>query len=164
FIAWFEPDHYIVARKAPFFQRRFTDMDWIIATPKGSAAWDGKDLTIGANPCEKPDLADETDDLWRTYYASIFNPARLKVKAMQSEMPKKYWKNLPEADLIPGLIADAERRVLAMADSDATSPLPFHDRLQRRALEAPVPASATPGTLDALRDEAAVCTLCPLYA
>ncbi|MGO7668145.1 DUF4130 domain-containing protein, partial [Rhizobium ruizarguesonis] len=30
------------------------------------------------------------DDLWRTYYASIFNPARLKLKAMQAEMPKKY--------------------------------------------------------------------------
>ena len=41
---------------------------------------------------------------WRkpggSYYASIFNPARLKVKAMQNEMPKKYWRNLPEASLI----------------------------------------------------------------
>ncbi len=39
FIAWFEPDHFIVERKAAFFQRRFTDMDWLIATPKGSARW-----------------------------------------------------------------------------------------------------------------------------
>ncbi|MDE1991189.1 MAG: UdgX family uracil-DNA binding protein [Rhizobiaceae bacterium] len=164
FIAWFEPDHYIVARKAPFFQRRFTDMDWLIATPKGSAAWDGERLTIGNASCEKPDISDVTDDLWRTYYASIFNPARLKIKAMQAEMPKKYWKNLPEADLIPGLIADAERRVLAMAERDATSPLPFHDRLQRRALDAQPAESAIPGTLAALRDEAAACTRCPLYA
>ena len=29
------------------------------------------------------------EDTWRRYYASIFNPARLKVKAMQKEMPKK---------------------------------------------------------------------------
>ena len=41
--------------------------------------------------------------IWRTYYRSIFNPARLKLKAMQAEMPKRYWKNLPEADLIAEL-------------------------------------------------------------
>ena len=34
FLAWFEPDHHIVGRTAPFFQRRFTDMDWLIATPR----------------------------------------------------------------------------------------------------------------------------------
>ncbi|WP_407811403.1 DUF4130 domain-containing protein, partial [Staphylococcus aureus] len=30
FVAWFEPDHFIIERTAPFFQRRFTDMDWLI--------------------------------------------------------------------------------------------------------------------------------------
>jgi DNA polymerase len=43
------------------------------------------------------------EGIWRTYYRSIFNPARLKLKAMQAEMPKRYWKNLPEADLIESL-------------------------------------------------------------
>ena len=43
---------------------------------------------------------DDAEALWLTYYRSIFNPARLKVKAMQTEMPKKYWRNLPEAALI----------------------------------------------------------------
>jgi DNA polymerase len=109
-MAWFEPDHFIVARAAPFFQRRFTDMDWIIATPKGTAAWDGQNLTTDDEPAAKPDLSDDADTLWRTYYCHIFNPARLKVKAMQSQMPKKYWKNLPEAELIPDLIASAETR------------------------------------------------------
>ena len=32
---------------------------------------------------------DALDDLWLTYYRSIFNPARLKVRATQAEMPKK---------------------------------------------------------------------------
>lgn len=164
FIAWFEPDHYIVARKAPFFQRRFTDMDWLIATPKGSAAWDGERLTTSSAPCEKPDISDATDDLWRTYYASIFNPARLKVKAMQAEMPKKYWKNLPEADLIPGLIADAEAKVLAMAEREATMPLPYHNRIKEAVARLPVPEMAPAGTLNALREEAAVCSRCPLHA
>jgi probable DNA metabolism protein len=132
FAAWFEPDNYIVGRTAGFFQRRFTDMDWIITTPKGSAAWDGQQLTLSDEPSEKPDLIDDTDDLWRTYFAHIFNPARLKVRAMQSEMPKKYWKNLPEADLIPDLIAGAEDRMRKMIEREATQPKPFHYRLRER--------------------------------
>lgn len=164
FLAWFEPDHHIVRRTAPFFQRRFTDMDWLIATPKGSAGWDGERLTMSDAPCEKPNLTDATDELWRTYYASIFNPARLKLKAMQAEMPKKYWKNLPEADLIPGLIASAESKVRAMAAREATQSLPFHDRLQDAARNIPAEPEAPAGTLEALRAEAAVCTRCPLHA
>lgn len=90
FVAWFEPDHFIVERTAPFFQRRFTDMDWLIATPNGSARWDGNVLETSRQAASKPELTDETDELWRTYYANIFNPARLKIKAMTAEMPKKY--------------------------------------------------------------------------
>ncbi|AGS22761.1 UdgX family uracil-DNA binding protein [Rhizobium etli] len=164
FIAWFEPDHHIVRRTAPFFQRRFNDMDWLIATPKGSAAWDGERLTISDEPCEKPNLSDATDELWRTYYSSIFNPARLKVKAMQAEMPKKYWKNLPEADLIPGLIASAESKLRAMAAREATQSLPFHERLQQAARNLPAEPELPAGTLEALRAEAAVCMRCPLHA
>ncbi|WP_160008098.1 UdgX family uracil-DNA binding protein [Rhizobium sp. 18055] len=163
FLAWFEPDHHIVARKAPFFQKRFNDMDWVIATPRGSAAWDGEKLTLSDTPCEKPDLTDPADQLWRTYYANIFNPARLKVKAMQAEMPKKYWKNLPEADLIPGMIAAAESKVLAMAAKQASEPLPFHDRLKQAARNVPATPKSPAGTLAALREEAAVCARCPLH-
>jgi probable DNA metabolism protein len=130
FMAWFEPDHYIVARNAGFFQRRFTDMDWLIATPKGSIAWDGQTVRISDEPVGRPDITDETDDLWRTYYANIFNPARLKVKMMQTEMPKKYWKNLPEAVLIPDLISGAEQKVREMATRAASDAAPrFHYRL-----------------------------------
>ncbi|MGF9563810.1 UdgX family uracil-DNA binding protein [Neorhizobium sp. JUb45] len=164
FIAWFEPDHFIVARVAPFFQRRFNDMDWIIATPRGSASWDGETLRTTTEPADKPDIRDETDELWRTYYASIFNPARLKVKMMMTEMPKKYWKNLPEADLIPGLIAGAEARVLDMGRRQASEPLPFHHRLQEAAAHLPPDAPAAEvGTIEALRQEARHCSRCDLH-
>jgi probable DNA metabolism protein len=130
FVAWFEPDHHIVHRTAPFFQRRFGDMDWVIATPKGSASWNGEHLRVDDEPAARPDLNDETDELWRTYFANIFNPARLKVKSMQTHMPKKYWKNLPEAGLIPDMITAAESRVREMADRIASETLPkFHHRL-----------------------------------
>ena len=56
------------------------------------------------------------EDIWRVYYRSIFNPARLKLKMMQTEMPKRYWKNLPEADLIESLVAESRGRVKGMLD------------------------------------------------
>lgn len=163
FLAWFEPDHFIVARVAPFFQRRFNDMDWIIATPRGSASWDGQTLLTSTEPAQKPDISDETDELWRTYYASIFNPARLKVKMMMTEMPKKYWKNLPEAELILSLVAGAEAKLIDMGRRQATEPLPFHHRLQEATARMPDTLEAEAGTIEALRQEARHCTRCDLH-
>lgn len=119
FVAWFEPEHRIVRLASPFFQKRFVGMDWSILTPCECAHWDGESLfyTPGVRRDAAPD-EDALDDLWRTYYRSIFNPARLKVNAMQSEMPKKYWKNLPEAQLISGLIADSRKRVQTMLETE----------------------------------------------
>ena len=115
FVAWFEPDHHIVRAEAAFFMRRFANMRWSILTPQGSVHWDGETMREGP-PARREDApgGDPVEDLWRSYYASIFNPARLKVGAMLSEMPKKYWKNLPEAELIPQLIAGAQAREAAM--------------------------------------------------
>ena len=124
FAAWFEPSHPIVELTAPFFAKRFGDMDWTIVTPDLTAHFDG---TLAFSPGQpKPPLPeDATEELWRTYFRSIFNPARLKVKAMQAEMPRKYWKNMPEAPLIPDLIAQAQSRAQAMADAAPTLP-PAH--------------------------------------
>ncbi len=119
FVAWFEPEHRIVRLAAPFFEERFAGMDWSILTPHACAHWDGATLhfTPGVPRRHAPD-DDSLDDLWRTYYRSIFNPARLKVKAMQSEMPKKYWKNLPESGLIGDLIAGSAIRTQEMLDEE----------------------------------------------
>ena len=112
FVAWFEPDHRIVRLASSFFRKRFTGMDWSILTPDECAHWDGHVLQFTPGVPRSAAAGEEAlDDLWRTYYRSIFNPARLKVQAMQSEMPKKYWKNLPEAQLIAGLIAESGERV-----------------------------------------------------
>lgn len=115
FVAWFEPEHRIVRLAASFFEKRFAGMDWSILTPHECAHWDGSALhfTPGVPRNAAPN-EDALDDLWRTYYRSIFNPARLKVRAMQSEMPKKYWKNLPEAPLIADLIAESSGRMEKM--------------------------------------------------
>jgi probable DNA metabolism protein len=121
YVAWFEPDHHIVAATAPFFVRRFANMRWSILTPRRSAHWDGERLTIGegASVGDRPE-ADPLEEVWRTYYAHIFNPSRLMVDAMRAQMPKKYWHNLPEAPLIAPLIATAQERSRSMVAAPAT--------------------------------------------
>ena len=108
FVSWFEPSHHIVRFNAPLFRKRFAGMDWSILTPDECAHWDGTALTFseGVSAREAPS-DDALEDLWRSYYKSIFNPSRLKLKAMQAEMPVKYWKNLPEAPLIQELTVEA---------------------------------------------------------
>ena len=122
-VAWFEPDHYIVEANAPFFVRRFATMTWSILTPYRSVHWNGAELVYerGALKSDVPD-DDRMEAYWRAYYSSIFNPARLKLGAMTSEMPKKYWRNLPEAAAIPELIRTAAARTETMVQTPTFSP------------------------------------------
>jgi probable DNA metabolism protein len=161
FIAWFEPEHHIVEATAPFFARRFAGMAWSILTPEACAHWDGHAITItaGVGKAEAPS-EDRLEQTWRTYYASIFNPARLKVKAMQTEMPKKYWRNLPEASLIKPLIAGAERAASAMIANAATEP---HKSQKRPLPSMKSEQSPSASKIQALRDDAADCRACPLW-
>lgn len=123
FVAWFEPDHYIVDLVAPFFMRRFAGMRWAILTPYRSVAWDRETLAFGAGatPSDAPG-EDAQEALWQAYYAHIFNPARLNPRMMRQEMPQKYWKHLPEAHLLPDLIREAGRRVREMDEREAQAP------------------------------------------
>ena len=145
FVAWFEPDHHIIRANAAFFVRRFANMHWSILTPAVSIHWDGNVLTEGPG-AQRGDAPqdDPVEDVWKSYYASIFNPARVKIGAMLKEMPKKYWRNMPETALIPGLIAAAQSREHAMI---ATAPRGDNGRM----------------AWEALREEAAGCTRCPLW-
>lgn len=110
FVAWHEPHHFTVKRAAPFFVRRFGAMRFSILTPKGCAHWDLENLTfsVGASKEHAP-ASDRAEDFWLVYYQSIFNPFRLKIKAMKKELPVRHWRTLPEAVLIPELIRKAKR-------------------------------------------------------
>jgi probable DNA metabolism protein len=112
FIAWHRPDHLIVPVLGPWFARRFPIMRWTILTPDASVSWDLKALTFGPGvPASSAPAGDPLEELWKTYYASIFNPARVKVAAMKKEMPVRHWATLPEAELIPDLLRQANPRV-----------------------------------------------------
>jgi probable DNA metabolism protein len=156
YVAWFEPAHHVLEWNAPFFVDRFANMRWSILTPDCCAHWDGKNIhfSAGLPRPEAPD-ADAVEALWRQYYAHIFNPARVKIHAMQAEMPKRYWKNLPEADLIPALIRKAPARVETMI---ARSKSQYRPDAAWRPAKPPETRD-----LEALREAAARCTGCPLY-
>ncbi|HEY4030751.1 MAG TPA: UdgX family uracil-DNA binding protein [Caulobacteraceae bacterium] len=123
FAAWFEPPHRVVEKTAPFFVRRFAQMRFSILTPELCAHWDGQVLAFspGEDRASIPP-PDALEAAWTLYYASIFNPARLNERMMRKEMPERYWRNLPEAALIPGLIAEAEERTGAMVQARPTTP------------------------------------------
>ena len=162
-IAWFEPAHRVLEQTAPFFQRRFTTMRWTILTPDGTAHWDLERMIFGppATKDQAPD-GDDVEEFWKTYYASTFNPARLKTKMMQSEMPRRYWANLPEAALIPGMIREAEARLGTMV---ATPASPANTRLMKAiapVVQRPEPVS-TPDSLAALSEAVQGCRRCPLW-
>ncbi len=169
YVAWFEPEHFIVERNAPFFVKRFTGMRWSILTPKGSVSWDGEALSFGppASSQNAPN-EDTAEELWRTYYRNIFNPARLMVDAMQKEMPKKYWRNLPEASLIPELIAGADKAATEMIARMPTAPAPHHDKIQAKHWpakndEAALDDLPEDATLSEVREAAKGCRRCPLW-
>ena len=152
YVAWHRPDHLIVPYVAQFFVDRFGAMKWTIMTPDQSVSWDGERVTFGPGvPRSKAPEADELEGLWKAYYASIFNPARLKLSAMRAEMPRKHWATLPEAQLIPTLVRDARGRaegMVAKAEAEGHSAADY------------LPDS---NSLAKHREAAAHCKGCPLY-
>lgn len=123
YYAWFEPEHNILSLAGDFFMKRFSNTRWTVSTPIGSIHWDTENLRIEYGEVHrKLDVQDGIVELWDTYYASIFNPGRLKMKAMHAEMPRKYWHNMPETKLISALASDAPKRTQSMLAAEPSNP------------------------------------------
>lgn len=117
YVAWYEPVHDVVALVAPFFRDRFASMDWSILTPHRCVHWDRERLSFSPGVDGSGlNLEDDVEVYWKTYYGNIFNPARLNISMMEREMPRRYWKNLPEADLIGELTQEAYGRTRKMIE------------------------------------------------
>lgn len=147
YLAWHKPEHRIFKIGTPFFARRFGDKKWTIFTPDGSAHWDLEKLSFGPGMEQHEfQVKDDWDEVWKTYYKSIFNPARIKLKAMRAEMATKYWSSMPETTLIHQLVREAPKRVQDMAASQNTS------------------AAVDPNhSLRELKIEASKCKACPIH-
>lgn len=125
FIAWYRPEHRILRMAVPFFEERFAVMRWSILTAEESVAWEPETKQLRYGPGVGKDRAPEADDqeeLWKTYYRSIFNPARTNAGAMRGHMPVKYWEQLPEVATLPLLLQNVERRVSAMVQVQSAKP------------------------------------------
>jgi len=161
FVAWYEPEHHIVEATAPFFVRRFAGQRWAILTHERSLHWDGAHLAFGEGvPQFSATNEDSLEALWRAYYASIFNPARVNIKVTQGHMPRKFWSQLPEAELIGSLVAAAKTRAGQMVATDATAP-----RRSRppRSPFAPSEPSVDAGAGEEQRKLLNDCRNCPLW-
>ena len=133
YVAWHRPDHFILRRTAPWFRARFGVLRWTILTPDASVSWDGLGLRFGPGvPHSAAPGADRLEDLWRTYYASTFNPARVSMAAMRREMPFRHWPTLPETQIVPKLLKEAPARV--------------EDMMKRQARRAPATAASSPAS------------------
>lgn len=152
FAAWFEPDHHIVEATAPFFVRRFANMDFTIVTPRVTALFKDGALTFkpGGVKCDAPSH-DDCESAWSAYYRNIFNPARIKLKAMQKEMPKKYWRNMPETGEIQSMLRAAPSRIEAM-----------NAAMKRPQAFAEAPPRAFYRSLDAMNEDISACRRCGL--
>ena len=123
YIAWYRPDHRILPLAILFFRERFAVMRWTILTDNASVSWDPstQELAWGEGvPRKEAPGEDELASLWRGYYGAIFNPARLNTRAMRSEMPVRYWANMPELNVLPHLIQGASTRVETMMATQET--------------------------------------------
>lgn len=156
-LAWYNPDHDVVARAVPLFVERFRGMRWSIVTPRTTVRWDGTELQFapGAGREVVPH-ADDLEQLWRTYYRSVFNPARTNLKAMRAEMPSRFWNQLPELTALPSMLRAAPVRVEGMLrdQQDAASAAPFVPSLTHGEADA---------RIEQLREAAQRCRGCELY-
>jgi len=80
---------------------------------------------------------------------------------MKSEMPVKYWRNLPEASVIPELIRTAGEREADMIERMASQPPARHLRQAGRQEVASEPDEIT--SLAGARAAVQGCTRCPLH-
>lgn len=65
----------------------------------GEEAFIGRDGEIFKDKVKKPQIPqikDNFEDYWRTFYKSQYIPERKNLKYLQRMLPKKYWKWTPE--------------------------------------------------------------------
>ena len=122
FVANHIPDHYILKTASRHFVERFSGMKWLIFSNSQLVYWNKDELLYREGDFSSFKVnSDDFMNLWKVYYASTFNPSRLKVKAMRNEMPVRYWSKMPETELISDLIKSAPERSKEMINYQVDS-------------------------------------------
>ena len=150
-VAWYRPEHHVTESNAKFFVDRFGGMRWAILTPTVSIRWDLERLHKEPGlPRSSAPQEDELDDLWRAYYSSIYDPARLNIPAMRAQLPVRRWDELPECRTVTELVMESKNRVAAMAAAQPRSAMDF------------VPVGSSIGELRAAVRSCAACGIAKL--
>lgn len=149
FVAWYRPDHHILRRVVPFFQRRYKTMPWVLLTPDESAIWDRQELRYspGVAATTAP-TEDELDEIWARYYAEHLDPSPVKPAVVRPEAPLRHWPTMPEMLPLDEFVRDAPERAQAVLNFEEGSTTEF---LPRRR------------TLAALAEAATGCPGCDLH-
>jgi DNA polymerase len=154
FVAWHRPDHDVAPLVAQHFADRYPQLAWSILTPFSSVHFDAGRIVHGpgvpADVLPRDDSERAAEELWRTYYTAAFNPARANERKLSRDMPARFRATLPEAPLIPSLLAEAGSQAEQMRATTGG--------VTARVV---VPNSRD---LDVLREAARSCRACPLYA
>ena len=124
-VAWYEPVHNVLRRTSPFFIDRFASLRFSIITPNLTLHWDRHSVRFepGQGRASMPQ-DDAMEDWWKRYYRATFNPARANPRLLQSHIPKRFWRDLPEAQSIPDLLSEAGMRTEQMIAGKQDLPPP----------------------------------------
>jgi probable DNA metabolism protein len=84
YLGWFEPAHFVLPANAQLLARRFPNLAFSIATPDGSAHWDGSSLLFGSG------LRHVADDealqaWWENHRAMLLEQATADVSVAEAE-------------------------------------------------------------------------------
>lgn len=102
----FSPDNDIADIIAKHFRARLPQFPFVLhdVSRKKAAVYDGKNIFVAPLPQANVVLAaDETEwkRLWQNYYVAVNIPSRERLKQMRGSMPVRYWKYLPEKEILP---------------------------------------------------------------
>jgi uracil-DNA glycosylase len=135
FVAWYEPDHRILRKAAPFFIDRFAQMRWSILTPDACLHWDTVALATSCGvPARDAPKPDALEVWWRAYYQATFNPARVNPDLLNRHMPRRFWRNLPETAKIPEMLAGRVDGLSAEPRCRDSAPSRSYTRTARESL------------------------------
>ena len=134
YVAFFEPEHFILEAAAPFFVERFRALDWSILTPIGSAHWDGERLAFGppGSPRRRAGggrVRSRLARLLREHLQPGPGEPRSHAGAHAEEVLAEPARDRGD----PGLVRSAASRVSSMLEQEPTMPT---KRTPEKALEA----------------------------
>ena len=104
YVAFCEPDHFVLPAFGPHFTKRFGETPWAIADNKRRLCLcrkKGQKPTLFAMHENPAFLADKPSNgtwehLWQQYHKTINNESRNNPDLQRRFMPKRYWKYLTE--------------------------------------------------------------------